>query len=80
MHLGGGIQVSKHAIERWRERVDPAANDETALAAILRHEKIIELAVKFNCSSIILGCGSRLKLIGNTVTTCIGPNKRRRAA
>lgn len=76
---GGEIIVTRHAVERYQQRIDPAANDDEAREAILSHAAAISIAASFGAPCVKLGDGSRLKLAGNVVVTCIGPSKRRAA-
>ena len=68
------MQVSDHAIRRYRERVSPV-DDDTARAAMMAHERAVRIAAEFGCATVKLGNGVRLKLKGDVVTTVFGNGK-----
>jgi hypothetical protein len=70
--------VSAHACVRWTERVNPRASVSDAHAAIMSSASIIDIAADFGASTIILGCGARLKLKGDVVATVLGSRHVRR--
>lgn len=64
------IRVTKHAIERWIERIAPVSK-ESARASILSHSRTLNLAVAFGSGTVKLGDGTRLVLSGNAVVTVL---------
>lgn len=62
------IKVTRHAVERYVQRVRPCSIEE-ARADIISHERAIEVAARFCCEVVRLGDGSRLVLNGTTVLT-----------
>jgi hypothetical protein len=66
------VHLTRHAVERWIERVDSSADESAARAAIVAHAKIIDLGIRLKARSIILGTGVRLVLCGDTIVTVIG--------
>lgn len=67
--------ISRHAAERWIERIDPTATIAKAEAAMMKHEAILTLAMMFGASAVKLGCGAKLILSGNCVVTVIGKGR-----
>lgn len=67
-----GIFITRHAIERWIERVDNKATPAKAKAAILSHAAAIHHAARFGAQCVKLGDGTRLRVDGTTVVTVIG--------
>jgi len=66
------VLISRHAVERWIERVDPTADIDAAIAAIEQHKSAVEAGIRFKARRIKLGCGARLVLSGETIVTVIG--------
>lgn len=64
--------ISRHAAERWIERIDPTADIAKAEAAMMVHEKIVDLAIALKARAVKLGCGTRLVLAGNCIVTVLG--------
>lgn len=62
------IHVSRHACQRFIERVKPCSYAE-ARAAILASARAIETAARFHCAIVKRGDGSRLVLEGDHVVT-----------
>lgn len=62
------IRVTRHACERFVERVAPCSFAE-AKASILSHSKALETAVAFGAEVVKLGTGHRLILQGATVVS-----------
>ena len=62
------INVTRHACERYRERVQ-ACSLEDAREHILASSRAIEAAAAFGCEVVRLGGGERLVLHGRTVVT-----------
>ena len=70
------MNITRHAAERWIERVNPNLDLEGAEKAIRKHDKIIALAISMGASAIKLGCGARLILAGSTIVT-VSPKRIR---
>lgn len=66
------VTVTTHALERWRERIDPTATMDGARLAIIGYAPIIERAAAYGCRTVILGCGGKLCLDGARVVTVLG--------
>lgn len=66
------MTITRHAAQRWIERVDPSLDIIGAYAAIKKHEKIIKLGISLKATAVILGTGARLVLCGSYVVTVIG--------
>lgn len=71
------IHVSRHACQRFTERVAPCSVAE-ARAAILAHARALETAAGFGCEIVRCGGGERLVLQGDTVVTVYPPDNRPR--
>lgn len=65
------VVISRHALDRWIERVEPTADDEKATASIMAHGKVLELAVSLKAHAVKLGCGAKLVLKGDTIVTVL---------
>lgn len=67
--------VSDHAVLRWMERTGLVD-----VEAIQRHLTVhgIDVAAAFGCGTVILGDGTRLKLVGSRAVTCLGKPVRKR--
>lgn len=63
------IHVSRHACERWVQRVDPSMTLEQAKAEIETHAGAIETAAAFGCRCVLVSRCIRLVLVGVTVVT-----------
>lgn len=70
------VVVTRHAAQRYCERVDQRISLNEAYAAILTHSPAILAAGRFGCRVVRLGCGARLVLSGVTVVTVL-PIRRR---
>lgn len=70
--------VSQHAAERFRERVAPHLTLDQARAEINSHATAIETAIEFGAPTVILGCGARLCITADTVTTVLPSPKSER--
>lgn len=66
--------ITRHAVLRYQERVEPCTKAE-ARAAMREASRGIDKAAEFGCGTIIMGNGARLRLKGDTVTTVL--EKRR---
>lgn len=62
--------VTRHAAERWSERVHPCSIDE-AIDEIREHSKAIMKAAEFGCTSVKLPSNHRLVLKGKMVLTVL---------
>jgi hypothetical protein len=63
--------VTRHAAERWIERVNPCATLDQAKAEIRRHERAIVLAASIGCRVVRLSHRHRLILDGENVVTVL---------
>jgi hypothetical protein len=66
------IHITRHAIERYRERVEPV-DEGTALARL--RSPVISKAVAFGCGSVKLPGGQRVVIEDGCVVTVL-PRKR----
>lgn len=66
------IHVTRHACQRYVERVQPGLSEEAASAAIRAHEAAIAKAAAFGCPTVILPGKVRLVLEGRSVVTVLG--------
>jgi hypothetical protein len=66
----GGVLVTRHAIERWQERVHPCSPDD-AETEIRAHETAIRKAAEFGASTVKLPSKHRLILKGLRVVTVL---------
>jgi hypothetical protein len=64
------IHVTQHAIERWRERVDPRADEASIRDAISASAPAIETAARFGCRTVRT-CMATLVLQERTVVTVL---------
>ena len=62
--------ITKHAVQRYMERVGPA-DAIKARAAITEHFPCIDKAAAFGCPVVLLGNGARLILDGDIVVTVL---------
>lgn len=69
--------LTRHAIDRYIERVDPSLSIQAARAALMLHAPVIKTAADFRCGTVLLGSGARLVLDGERVVTVL-PRKERR--
>jgi hypothetical protein len=74
MRNAGTVVVTRHAAERFAERVSPCSLTE-AEEQIHSHDAIIRKAASFGARSVKLGSNHRLILSGLTVVT-VYPAKR----
>lgn len=68
--------VTDHAVLRWLDR-----SGVIDVEAVRRHLTVhgIDVAAQFECNTVILGDGTRLKLRGDVATTCLPkPDRARR--
>ena len=65
------IRVSKHACQRYQQRVEPVTQ-KVARSRILEHTRALELAVAVGANIVKCGDGSRLLLAGSLVVTVLG--------
>jgi hypothetical protein len=63
--------VTRHACERFVERVDPCASLAQADAAIRLSERAVTIAATIGCRIVRLGCGAKLVLCRDTVVTVL---------
>lgn len=63
------IHITQHAKDRWRERIDPAASDAEAEAAIRAHTAAVNRAIAFGAERLKLPDGTRLHIKGVSVVT-----------
>lgn len=63
------IHVSRHACERWVQRVDPSMTLEQAKAEIETHREAILAAAAFGARCVVVSRRIRLMLAGTVVTT-----------
>lgn len=62
------ITVTRHAIERYQERVEPVSDDE----AVARLScPAIEKAAAFGARYVVLGCGNRAVIVDGHVVTVL---------
>lgn len=66
-------RISKHAIQRYQERVAPVTDDE---AKARLSSKAIQLAATFGARCLRLGTGQRVILKGPYVVTVLAPTYR----
>lgn len=71
------ITITAHAVDRFIQRIDPAATPAQARAEILSHEPAIVKAAEFGCRCVKLGCGARLLLRGYDVVTVLSAKQGR---
>jgi Tfp pilus assembly protein PilX len=64
--------VSRHACERFIERVDNSSTLEEAEAVIRTAERAVNTAASFGCKVVRMGCGAKLVLCGTRVVTVLG--------
>ena len=69
--MTGGVHVSRHACQRYIERVDSSLTLEQADAAIRAHARAIRIAASFGCGVVRTGCGAKLLLEGLSVVTVL---------
>lgn len=69
------IHVTQHALNRFKERIRPAS-DEEAREAILSHITVLNIALAFGAPCVRCGDGMRIVLKGGAVTTVFGPDMR----
>lgn len=65
------IHVTRHAIQRYQERVAPL-DDGSVRARIHAHDRAIAAAADFGAAVVRLGDGTRLVLDGRSVVTVLG--------
>jgi len=66
------ITVTRHAIERYQERVEPVS-DEEAVARLSC--PAMQKAVAFGARYVVLGCGNRAVIVENRVVTVLVKGK-----
>lgn len=64
--------VTRHAIDRYRERVEPVTPAEAE--AVMRTQAV-QAAIAFGAKAVRLGNGARLVLEGETIVTVLGPQQ-----
>ena len=70
--MTAGIFVSRHAAQRYVERIDGRITVEEATAEIRSHARVVQIAAGFGCSVVRLANGAKLILNGSDVVTVIG--------
>jgi hypothetical protein len=76
--MAGNFIVTRHACERWIERVDAAATLDEARAAIRSHARAIDAAFGIGCKCVRLGNRCRLVLdlrLRQVITVYPAPSK-----
>jgi len=68
---GHHISVTRHAVNRWMERIDQRASYDQADRAIRSHARAVCAAADFGCSVVKLATGDRLILDGRSVVTVL---------
>lgn len=68
---GHHISVTRHAVNRWMERIDRRATYDQVDQAIRSHAKVVCAAADFGCSVVKLATGDRLILDGRSVVTVL---------
>ena len=76
--MTGCIFVSRHAVDRYIERVDGSLTWEEADAEIRRHAPAIIRAADFSCRLLRLGNGAKLVLDERKVVTVLSRWQMRR--
>lgn len=66
-----GIHVSRHACERYVERVDPRLTLAEAEVIIRTHAPAVRVAAAFGCKVVRTGSGAKLLLEGLSVVTVL---------
>jgi len=68
------IHITRHAAERYCQRIDPSLSTEEAFAELRSHEKAFRAAVDFGCTTVRFGKKARavLSCEGNVVTVISG--------
>jgi hypothetical protein len=70
------VIVTHHACQRYVERVAPQLSLAEAAEQIKSHERAVECAADFRCTTVKLGNGARLILAGAVVVTVLPRPKR----
>jgi len=70
--MTGGIFVSRHAGERYAERIDRSLTAEQGCEAIRAHLPALMVAADFGCGCVKLSNGAKIILEGRSVVTVIG--------
>ncbi len=70
--MTAGIFVSRHAAQRYVERIDSRVSIDEAAAEIRAHARVIQIAADFGCRVVRLANGAKLILEGRSVVTVIG--------
>lgn len=65
------VHCTRHAAERFVERIDPTLSLEQASTRILTSAPAIRVAAAFGCKTVIRGDGAKLVLDGTRVLTVI---------
>jgi hypothetical protein len=68
---GMKVNITRHAIDRYLQRVDASLSPEAAKAEMLAASSAIERAAAFGCDAVKLGNGARLILDGLSVVTVL---------
>ena len=69
------IRVSKHALKRYRERVEVVADD-VIERRILSHSRAIECAMRFGALVVRNGDGVGFVIQDGVIATVLGPGMR----
>lgn len=75
--MTGHISVTRHAQQRWIDRVDARATLEQADAAIRQHARAVIAAANFGCRVVKLANGAKLLLDGRNVVTVLARHQIR---
>ncbi len=65
------ISVTRHAVNRWMQRINPRADYETADREIRSHARAVCAAADFGCQVVKLASGDRLICDGRSVVTVL---------
>lgn len=71
------ISITRHAVNRWIQRIDPHADYETAERAIRSHARAVCIADAFGCGVVKLASGVRLICDGRKVVTVAARHEER---
>jgi len=67
------VVITVHAVERYRQRGNPALTPAEASAAIMSAERAIEAAARINCHVVRMGNGAKLMVREGRVITVLFP-------
>lgn len=72
------IHVTAHAVDRYRERINPILTPDQAKAVIQSHAIAVKAAADFGCRVVRTGNGAKPILDGTTVVTVIARHQLER--